>query len=65
MEPPYPLETLRKSTGTESIAVVVHQMDVMMVLSPIVAHENPHRAPFDPIAYEPENPRRRTNGTVL
>ena len=56
METAYPLETLRKPPRSESLTVVVHQMDVMMVLSPIVAHKDPHRAPLSPNPNEPENP---------
>ena len=38
-----PLESFRKLFGGELVAGVVHQMDVVMGLGPVIAHKDCHR----------------------
>ena len=38
-----PVQALRETTARQLLAVLVHQMDVVMILRPIVTHEHCHR----------------------
>ena len=40
-----PLEPFRQPFGGEPVAGLVHQMDVMVGLGPVIAHENSHLVP--------------------
>ena len=60
VEPAGPLEPIRQASAREACAVAVHQMDVVMVLSPVIAHEDLHSDSLRSVAsFEPENTRRR------
>ena len=38
-----PIKALGQPSGCEPITGLVHQMDIMMSLSPIIAHKHNHR----------------------
>lgn len=56
VEHPDPVETLGQPAARELLAVVVHQMDVVMILSPIVAHEHCHQLSLRSVATSQETP---------
>jgi hypothetical protein len=65
MEHPDPIEPFGQPSTRQLLAVAVHQMDVVMILSPIITHEHCHRVSSRSVAIEPKNSRRRPNGSVL
>lgn len=60
------LQSLGQAPGRQALAGFVHQVDIVMGLGPVVAHEDRHSSPprfvFDT---SPRTPRRRPNGSVL
>ena len=64
-----PRDALGQPPGGEALAGFVHEMDVMVVLGPVVAHIQDHRPVllrFEPLDIDPVGEsQRRPNGTVL
>ena len=64
-----PRDALGQPPGGEALAGFVHELDVMVVLGPVVAHIQDHRPVllrFEPLDIDPVGEsQRRPNGTVL
>ena len=64
-----PRDALGQPPGGESLAGFVHELDVVVVLGPVVAHIQDHRPVllrFEPLDIDPMGEsQRRPNGTVL